>query len=464
MRKKLYAAVMAAGITLSIFSGYALEVAEWAREDVEIMISCGVVPESIRNQSYFSEITREQFVELLYNAYQVKREERYTPEQKKPFPDTDSMSAASLYELGVLSGDENGNFAGIRYVTRQEAAKIFCGFYRIINDRNMSVSDLDVLQDYKDEKEISEWARKYVAAMAEGKMMEDLGDGKFHPLDSMTIQQAIVIAGRMTGLKTVELPSFEGTSPVPSITLSEDESDFLVSASWKTDLDTKEYTVTVTEWRDTVHGEEIGAKDPVVYTVSEPQISFAGEPNRRYVIEISGNGFQQTIERYTPIAIPYQTRLDELEQFGGLPETQEEAELLMQNITVNVWKMQNGKKVPATIQMAVHKAIADKLQQVFQEIFEGEEQFPIYSAGAYSWRGGRSEHNWGTAVDINPDENYCVYTNGTVVGKYWKPYLDPYSITPYGEVIRAFEKHGFTWGGDAWSGNRDFMHFSYLGT
>jgi hypothetical protein len=78
--------------------------------------------------------------------------------------------------------------------------------------------------------------------------------------------------------------------------------------------------------------------------------------------------------------------------------------------------------------------------------------------------GRLSEHNYGTAIDINSNENYCLYTNGTTVGSFWKPYENQYSITPYGDVITAFERRGFTWGGDAWNNPKDYMHFSYFGT
>ena len=88
----------------------------------------------------------------------------------------------------------------------------------------------------------------------------------------------------------------------------------------------------------------------------------------------------------------------------------------------------------------------------------------IKDIGGYNFRGGTTEHNGGTAIDINSNENYCIYSNGTVVGSHWLPYEDPYSITPYGSVVRAFEKYGFTWGGDAWNSTKDYMHFSYLGT
>ena len=150
----------------------------------------------------------------------------------------------------------------------------------------------------------------------------------------------------------------------------------------------------------------------------------------------------------------------------------EEAEAHMVEITVPVWTLTaGGEKKASTRTITVHEALADKLEAVFQEIFEGDEQFPIKDAGGYAWRSNaRSEHRQGTAIDINYDENMecSIDADGNVTqitcGSYWKPGEDPYSIPAGGDVVRAFARYGFAWGGDAWTSKRDYMHFSYFGT
>ena len=69
-----------------------------------------------------------------------------------------------------------------------------------------------------------------------------------------------------------------------------------------------------------------------------------------------------------------------------------------------------------------------------------------------------------TALDINPDENYQCKNDGTaMVGSYWKPGVDPYSIPSDGIVVKTFNKYGFRWGG-TFNSSKDYMHFSYFGT
>lgn len=148
--------------------------------------------------------------------------------------------------------------------------------------------------------------------------------------------------------------------------------------------------------------------------------------------------------------------------------SQEEAQAHMSEITVPVWRLNTatGEKTAGEHTLTVHAAIAEEVLAAFTEIFNDPEQFPIKNLGGYNWRGDSSkgEHNCGTAIDINWEENYQIYDNGRVgAGSHWKPGEDPFSIPEEGSVVRIFAAHGFAWGGNAWSGSKDYMHVSYMG-
>ena len=152
---------------------------------------------------------------------------------------------------------------------------------------------------------------------------------------------------------------------------------------------------------------------------------------------------------------------------------QAEAEAAMTTISIPVWKLSgDGSKVSSSLSLTIHAAIAQDVLEIFTEIYEDPEQFPIYSVGGYSWRGDSAtgEHNCGTAIDINADQNFQVREGQALVGSCWEPGEDPYSIVPGGSVTRAFAEHGWSWGGTAWAessdpttGYHDYMHFSYMG-
>ena len=152
---------------------------------------------------------------------------------------------------------------------------------------------------------------------------------------------------------------------------------------------------------------------------------------------------------------------------------QTEAYAAMTTITIPVWHLdRQGNKVASSANLVIHTAIAEDTLALFTEIFNDPEQFPIHDIGGYGWRGDSAtgEHNCGTAIDINANENYQVRDGKAMVGSHWKPGEDPYSIASDSSVVRIFAEHGWSWGGDAWAwdddqttGYHDYMHFSYMG-
>ena len=134
-----------------------------------------------------------------------------------------------------------------------------------------------------------------------------------------------------------------------------------------------------------------------------------------------------------------------------------EAEASMTTVIIPVWKLVNGQKAASTMSLSVHSAIAQDVVEIFTEIYNDPEQFPIHDVGGYSWRGDTAtgEHNCGTAIDINANENYQIRDGQVLAGSCWEPETNPYSISPDSSVVRIFAEHGWSWGGDAWAYSSD---------
>ena len=78
-----------------------------------------------------------------------------------------------------------------------------------------------------------------------------------------------------------------------------------------------------------------------------------------------------------------------------------------------------------------------------------------------------SQHSYGLAIDINPLQNPFVRSDGWVRNRFAEPYVDrtrtlPGMIHADDTIVQAFASIGWSWGG-AWSGDKDYMHFSYTG-
>ncbi|MFA3800262.1 M15 family metallopeptidase [Leptotrichia hongkongensis] len=141
--------------------------------------------------------------------------------------------------------------------------------------------------------------------------------------------------------------------------------------------------------------------------------------------------------------------------------TRAEAESRLVWVEVPVWRLKDGKKVSDTERFQILDVLANDVKEIFHEIHKGKEKFPIKNLIGYSWRGSfKSLHSTGRAIDLNPEENPQVNSNGkAIVGKSWQPGSNPYSIKPDGDVVRAFTKRGWIWGANFRT--RDYMHFGF---
>jgi len=171
------------------------------------------------------------------------------------------------------------------------------------------------------------------------------------------------------------------------------------------------------------------------------------------------------------LASENETYQEKAQRIFGLPYykkygSKEEADRHMTTITIDVWDFASDgvTKVTKQRKLVVHQNIAPTVQQIFKEIYEGQERFPIKNVSGYTWRGesSNSEHCCGLAIDINWEENYLIDNGVIISGKLYEPGVNPYSIPTDGEVARIMKKYGFRQG--LWGNRCDYMHFSYFGT
>ena len=143
---------------------------------------------------------------------------------------------------------------------------------------------------------------------------------------------------------------------------------------------------------------------------------------------------------------------------------------------------------PHTGEMIVHRSAARGVAAVFRTLFR--HRFPIEemrvvaaseldapptgdgnnttafvcrpARGSSSW----SQHAYGLAVDVNPFHNPYV-SDDVVLPELASAYTKrgwrrPGMVVPGGVVVRAFDRVGWSWGGN-WSSVKDWMHFSATG-
>ena len=139
-------------------------------------------------------------------------------------------------------------------------------------------------------------------------------------------------------------------------------------------------------------------------------------------------------------------------------------------IKVKTWDYKNheahkGKKVTKTLYIQVNKKYAPTIKKIYAEIYKDKTKPPIYEAGSFRW--GEDElgyyHCQGVAIDMNVNENPMFkrkngkITKKPLVGSFYKPKTNPYSIPRNGVVENTFRKYGF------YRLDHDLMHFEAHG-
>ena len=93
----------------------------------------------------------------------------------------------TLAEMGIVRGDENGNFNPDNTITRAEFATMMC--------RLLGVEDeaLAITKSSFSDVPSNHWACGYVTKIAELGLVNGYGDGRFGPSDTLTYEQAVKV-------------------------------------------------------------------------------------------------------------------------------------------------------------------------------------------------------------------------------------------------------------------------------
>ena len=388
-------------------AGALSNVSAWAQEGVAAAQDAGLMPSSLSSRAANGEITRAEFCGIAVNAYKAVSGKAVFASGKRPFRDCDDPNVVAAFELGLVSGRGDGIFDPDASIQRQDLCVMLYNVLDAAGIEAPAIAGDACIEDYPDVPDIKDYAVDAMVTMVDYTVVNGISSANnatvLAPDGTATREQALIMASRFC-------TTFEGT------------------------VDPEGPQVTPDETPSEPDTPDIPSFDP------DSTLSLTDEEKMELVYGVGGQKYQ----------------------------TAEEAEANMVEISVPVWRLQeDGTKTSGTAYLQVNRNLAAIYESIFEEIYNGSEQFPIKDVGCYSWRTG--EHSQGTAVDINWEENMeaTINEDGSLTpttGSYWLPGEDPYSIPEGGDVYNAFISHGFLWGGNAWRSKRDYMHFSYFGT
>lgn len=487
-----------------------------------------LLPGSMDQQSAEQQITKEQacalavrlYASLTNCSYDVLMHRDTGQRSICPFTDTKNEDVREAWLL-ELTQEEDGMYQPKELVSQQQFMTLL---YRAIGASGvgveLSVNEIaEALYSFTDGQYVPDWAAEAMAYFVRIGVTNGVGDNLLGVGNSVSMEQAAVLTYRaaaavhtgrsVTSSKDISTISMHsGTSAVRWSGSGADyylvyfyqQNDFSGKAAYIEQVSASgsgaeeltlpdEIADTPGIWYWSVDGFASGGKllassDSTTELAVTVQPDVTAQPDVTVQPEPSMDSDMTTMPQMQPESIISPTIPDGMTYAGEsyrnkvarifgegssyhLYSGAAEAETHQVTITVNVWDFDsNGNKVTRTRNLQVHEALASSVQQIFAEIYAGQEQFPIHTLGGYNWRGNgsTSEHCLGTAIDINWDENYmCTNSGKALTGTHWTPGVDPYSIPANSEVVQIFAKYGFGWGG-TWNSKKDYMHFSYFGT
>lgn len=474
---KRFVALMLGTALVLPSTAYAAEMSEWAKAGYVTANNAGIVPISIVTNKMTDNITRQEFCEIVIKMYNMMKGGEIALGDF-PFTDTDSLAVRQAYALGIIDGKTETEFYPNDLITRQEIAKILM---RALNaaDKNAHVTaeELEKICSFEDFGETDDWAAADVAKSVKYEIINGVSKTQIAPKGYATREQAVTIISRAIDAFAEETQYFQQPSIADVYSGMTISGDFTVKALY--DGDAEQFAVIVKD-------EEYNAVCVNFSKTNDISVNTAGwEYNKNYTITVAAeleNGvtvFSEPTEIFfgTEQGL-YDINASLTDKYNrvfpnGIPfENEQEAAYNMVSVEIPVWKLsQSGEKYSSKAYVTVNRNLADEVVKIFTEIYNDAEQFPIKDIGGFSWRevaagtGSRSQHSYGTCIDINYDENYYCHasTGEAITGSFWKPYDNPFSITENGSVVRIFAKYGWKWGGNAWTNYRDYMHFTYLG-
>lgn len=398
--KKWLSTVLCVGILLS--PKPVLAVSDWAKEDVALAEAMQLIPAELSGKEMTDGVTRQEFCTMALLMYERITKTSAPQATNSNFTDTFDSDVNRAYELGLVGGRGNGMFMPDEVMTREEMYGLLYNLLKATgNATDLTADDAAILlAGFHDQGEIADWAVLPLGMMVELGLTNGANPGLMEPKGVPSREQAVVLSLRFT----------EKFSAFPQqVTVASQPEEVM-----------PEQNITLASRGDT---------EGVVLV----EMASAMEDQRQKFQRIYGdklNEYQASLPHYP---------------------SEEQAAADMVTITVPAWDISGGQWVSKSYNIVVHKNLAATYQQIFTEIYNLPEKFPIHDIGCYAWRSGTSGHSSGTAIDINANENPQMRNDGTIlVGVAYEPGVNPYSIVEDGPVVEIFARYGFKWGGNAW--------------
>ena len=312
------AGVLALAATMLVPQAGALSgVSSWAQEDITAAQQAGLMPSSLEDSFAREEITRAEFCAIAVKAYKQLTGKAVFASGQKYFRDTDDANVNAAYSLGLVSGRSTGFFDPNASIERQDLCVILNNILDKAGIDAPEIAGDACIEDYSDVGEIKSYAVDPVVRMVDYNIVNGISDGS-------------------------------GSAHLsPSGTATREQAVIMAS-------------------RFCSEFEKLSPNQKEIVTTT-PNTSISA-PNNLW---------------NTPSTIIPDDKMTFVYGPGGSKYTSaEEAEAHMVEIAVPVWRLQSdGTKTTGTAYLQVNASLSAIYKAIFEEIYNGDEKFPINDVG-----------------------------------------------------------------------------------
>lgn len=167
----------------------------WATEQLTQIEKAGLIPESLADADMKLNITRQELCEMAVLAYKrVTGRTDLAPDKTTYFKDTKDPNICLAYELGIVSGYDNGNFGPKDKLTRQELFQIIYALFKSVGWTEDEVQEM--FKTFLDYKQVGSWAVESTKIMLELGITSGTGGNYITPGGTTTVEQALCMLER----------------------------------------------------------------------------------------------------------------------------------------------------------------------------------------------------------------------------------------------------------------------------
>ncbi len=180
-------------VTLGNPAGYR-GASDWAKDGLDKATQYGFITDKIR-ENMSGPITREEFAEVAVKLYEQYTGRNAEPAPGSTFTDTTNPEILKAYQLGIVNGIGNNEFAPQVLINREQmAAMLYRAVEAIRPDADTSIAGAPT---FSDEKEIAPYFVTNVKFMAKNGFINGVGNNLFAPRATSTREQAVIVAVRV---------------------------------------------------------------------------------------------------------------------------------------------------------------------------------------------------------------------------------------------------------------------------